>query len=858
MTSELEGHQTSAPSAATFSNVVRGHAQTLTAELHQALRETMFDNRFEVRPALFGRVAAAEVATLLAFLDQEAQGNAEQHGRDLCRSGFGEEGVLRMGQALRRFCITVLPEELRIPALAEVERYHSGIVRGFTAERKAVILEEQERIRSAIQRTNHRFAIQMEVAADIARAATSILDLSELLQTAVDLIRGRFDLYYVGIFLADDLHRWATLQANAGEPGQVLLRRGHRLKIGGDSLVGWSVAHGEARIALDVAGTALSFDRPLLDDIHSEMVVPLISRNKVVGAMAVQSRRVGAFTDHDVPVYRIIADQLANAIENARLYERVRQELLERERAAEELRRAKEAAEGASRAKSAFLAAMSHELRTPLTAILGYAELIQRAVGQKQYDNVSADLTQVLVAGKHLLSLINEVLDFSKIEAEKMHAASENFAVSSLVDAVASTVRPLIEQNSNQFEVDCPPEVGLMLSDPTRIRQVLVNLLGNAAKFTNHGKVRLSVRREHSADTNWFIFEVADTGIGIAADKIQGLFQPFSQLDDRPERLYGGTGLGLALSQRLCQLLGGTIEVESELGRGSTFTVRLPDLPASARSNGLERGREAGEPGPHNSSFVGTTASQVGDALILIIDDDAAVCDLVDRYLRPAGFTTVVAATADEGLRLAQDLLPELVLLDIRLPDRDGWQVLAELKSDPLLADIPVIMMTIMEDRQLSYQLGATDYLVKPVDSAQLLASVRRATGHNLPAQRNRILLAEDDLPTAAILCRELEAAGWRVEHVVDGEAVLRTLSTQPPDLLLLDLLLPRTDGLAVIAALEEQRELRVPTIVLTSLSLSEEERARLAGSVELILQKGRNTLDDLLAQLSRVLGAQN
>jgi signal transduction histidine kinase len=686
----------------------------LANELIQALRATMFDHRPEVRPALFGRVAAAEIETLLSFLSSEDDSLADQRGVQLCRSGFGEEGVLGLGQALRRFTMTHISESARVVGLTQVERYHSGIVRGYSRERKALILEQQERIRSAIQRTNSRFALQIEVASDIARATTSILDLGELLQTAVDLIRERFGLYYVGIFLGDEANRWVTLQASAGEPGQVMLRRGYRLKIGGDSLVGWCVAHGKARIALDVGGTALSFDRPLLEDIHSEMVVPLISRHKVIGAMAMQSRQVGAFSEHDVAVYRITSDQLANAIENARLF-------YERERRIAELRLAKEAAESASRAKSTFLATMSHELRTPLTAILGYTELIQRAAAAQQYAHIGADLNEVLVAGRHLLSLINEVLDFSKIEAEKMFVTSERFAISALLDEVASTVRPLIEQNRNRLSVDCDPQLGFMLSDATRIRQVLVNLLGNAAKFTEAGSVRLSARREADAQGDWIVFAVADTGIGIAADKLHKLFQPFSQIDDRPERLYGGTGLGLALCQRLCQLLGGTISVASTLAIGSTFTVRLPaqleeqagEQPDSARPLPAHELPPALAP---ESPLI-----QLGDALALIIADDRATIELVERQLSAGDLATIVADGAS-GLQLSRDLLPEVLLIDSRLAG--GIGLLAELRRDPQLALLPVIVFSSEAGAVHGRALQRSD---GPDVGEPLLTTVRRA-----------------------------------------------------------------------------------------------------------------------------------
>jgi len=386
----------------------------------------------------------------------------------------------------------------------------------------------------------------------------------------VELIPERFGLYYVAIFLADADYRWACLQASAGEAGQVMLRRGHRLKIGGDSLVGWCIAHGEPRIALDVGEKAISFDMPLLTDTHSEMVIPLSTRGKIIGAMAVQSRQVGAFSGQDLAVIRITTDQIANAIANARLFG-------ERERTAQELREAKDAAEEASRAKSTFLANMSHELRTPLTGIIGYSELLQHEAEYQGYTDIIADLGKINTAGQHLLAIINDILDLSKIESGKMQIFVEAFDLHKLLADVQATSGPLIEKNHNTLEVHHLPEgLGLIHSDMTKIRQVVLNLLSNAAKFTKNGQINLRASYEQRGGQEWVTISISDTGIGIGAEHLGRLFQEFTQADASMTRRYGGTGLGLALCRRLCLLLGGTIDVTSELGVGSTFTAHFP------------------------------------------------------------------------------------------------------------------------------------------------------------------------------------------------------------------------------------------------------------------------------------------
>jgi signal transduction histidine kinase len=548
----------------------------LVNQYHQALREALFTNCREVRPSILGRIASDEAEAVHTFFQHLDPAVALQRGEQLCRLGLSEESIFRLSQITRRFCLNHLQEDLRFLALETIEAYHSAIIQGFIHESKAVTLAEQERIRSALQRTLSRYAVQMEVAADVARAATSILDLNELLQTTAELIRERFDLYYVGIFLVDKDNRWAILQASAGEAGQVMLRRGYRLKVGGDSMVGWCVAHGEARIVLDVGEAAKSFDIALTADVHSEMSIPLISRGKVIGAIATQSPRIAAFSDQDVAIMHIIADQLANAIENARLYEQVRQELTERKRAVEELQIAKDAAETANRAKSTFLAIMSHELRTPLTAIMGFSELLQLQVKFLGYVDLVPDLEKIHTAGQHLLTLITDILDLSKIEANKMEVQVETFDIRALIHDVITTVQPLIEKNANILQVYCPSDLRAMHSDQTKVRQALYNLLSNAAKFTERGTVTLTVWKEETNGAAWIAFQVVDTGVGMTAEQMQQLFKEFTQVDTSTTRKYGGTGLGLALSQRFCQMMGGDISVESEIGRGSTFTIRLP------------------------------------------------------------------------------------------------------------------------------------------------------------------------------------------------------------------------------------------------------------------------------------------
>jgi GAF domain-containing protein len=285
----------------------------------QALRETLFTSRTELRPARLRGVASDETEVVLKFFQALDQAQASQHGAQLCQAGLGDQAVLRLGQVTRRFCHTHLGPDLLLPALEVTESYHSAVMQGFAQEREALTLVEQERIRAALQKTLVRTTQQMETAAQIARAATSTLDLEELLSTSAELVRERFDYYYVGVFLVDEYGEWAVLRAASGEPGQELMRRGHKLEVGGNSMIGWCVKNNQPRIALDIGQEAIRFNNPLTPETRSEMALPLTVQSRVIGAMTIQSSRVAAFSDQDVAVLNIVADQLANAIENSRL-----------------------------------------------------------------------------------------------------------------------------------------------------------------------------------------------------------------------------------------------------------------------------------------------------------------------------------------------------------------------------------------------------------------------------------------------------------------------------------------------------------------------------------------------------------
>ena len=389
-------------------------------------------------------------------------------------------------------------------------------------------------------------------------------------------------------------------------------------------------------------------------------------------------------------------------------------DITERKRIEEELVAAVDAAEDASRAKSAFLANMSHELRTPLNAIIGYSEMLQEELGARAASDLVPDVVKIHASGKHLLRLINDILDVSKIEAGKMDLLPEVFDAATLVRDVAATIRPLVESQANTLHVRCDEAIGPMKADLTRVRQVLLNLLSNASKFTQGGRVALEADRMAMNGASWVRFRVRDTGIGMTPEQLARLFKAFTQADVSTTRRYGGTGLGLVISRQLCQMMGGEVTVESEPRVGSTFTVLLP-----TNMDGAEAA--AGEDGADQ-----VAAGRPGQSTVLIVDDDRLVRDLLRRFLEKQGFRVVAAVSGEEGLRRARELRPSLITLDVVMSGMDGWTLLKALKADPGLATVPVVMITIVDNPALGLSLGASEYLTKPIDWAHLGRALAR------------------------------------------------------------------------------------------------------------------------------------
>ena len=515
-----------------------------------------------------------------------------------------------------------------------------------------------------------------------------------------------------------------------------------------------------------------------------------------------------------------------------------------RKEAEEELAVAKDLAEQANHAKRAFLANMSHELRTPMNAILGYSEMLIEEAEDLEQEDFIPDLKKINQAGKHLLALINDVLDLSKIESGKMDAFAEEIDLHILIDEVSATVHPLLERNKNSLVIERGKELGMAYQDMIKLSQILLNLLSNAAKFTHEGTITLHVNNTEEVGVNWLTFAVSDTGIGIAEDKIEHVFEEFAQADDSTTRDYGGTGLGLAISKRFCKLLGGDLTVQSGIGEGSTFTIRVPVvLP------GTKPEISSAESSQETSDIDLASIREIeAGSTILIIDDDPEACEIIERYLVKDDFNVIVATSGEQGLRLAHEIHPAAITLDVMMPGMDGWTVLQVLKADPELHNIPVIMLSMIDDRTRGYSLGAVDYLTKPVDRELL----RKTLSHYYCNDGFcPVLLVEDDVEARSIMAHALEKAGWKVSEASNGQEALAMMPNVQPRLILLDLMMPVMDGFGFLAEMRTRPEWQqIPVIVITAKDLSIEDRNRLSGCVEEVLEKKAYTRDQLLKHM--------
>jgi signal transduction histidine kinase/CheY-like chemotaxis protein/HAMP domain-containing protein len=507
----------------------------------------------------------------------------------------------------------------------------------------------------------------------------------------------------------------------------------------------------------------------------------------------------------------------------------------------QELEAAMVEADAANVAKSSFLANMSHELRTPLNAIIGYSEILQEMAQDDGLDEYTRDLSKIQSAGRHLLNLISEILDLSKIEAGKMDLYLEDVPIPGLLDEITAIVKPLVEKNGNTLQMHCPPDIGELYTDRTKLKQNLLNLLSNATKFTSSGTVTLTIARDTTMGHSPVTFTVQDTGIGMTPEQVAKLFSPFAQADASTTKRFGGTGLGLAITRHFCEILGGSIRVDSIAGVGSTFTMVLPShLPPVALT-------------ADQSVRLADAEADVNSPLVMVVDDDASSRELMAIVLRKEGWRVVEAGSGEVALEMARKFKPSAITLDIMMPHMDGWSVLTALKADPELAGIPVVVVTIAADRGFAFSLGANDFMTKPIDRLHLGSLM-----HHLLDDAATILMVDDDPQSRELIQRQLKLANIAFFEAGSGKQAIEWLSANdPPSLILLDLTMPEMDGFMFLQEISRHPNWEsIPVVVVTAQELTAQQREWLGEHARAVIAKGAASSRDLSAEVRRALRA--
>lgn len=670
------------------------------------------------------------------------------------------------------------------------------------------------------ERTLKRQNDYMTAAAEVGRLVTETLDMDILFRRAVNLLCEHFGYYHASIFINEEAGLNTVVRESTGEAGREMKEREHALEVGSQSVVGNATGKGIAFVVNDVRDNPDHRPNPLLPETRAEAAIPLKIGRRIIGAIDLQSTEVGAFNEEDVAVLQILADQFATAIDNARSY-KLAQDAFTEMRELDKL-------------KSQFLANMSHELRTPLNSIIGFSRVILKGIDGPVTDLQQQDLTAIYNSGQHLLGLINDILDLSKIEAGKMELTFDEVDITKLIKSVMSTVIGLIKDKPVRLVEDIAEDLPIVRADSMRVRQILINLFSNASKFTEEGTITVKAER----DGNFVRIGITDSGPGISEEDQEKLFKAFSQVDASATRATGGTGLGLSICRELVNMHEGIIDVESEVGKGSTFFFTLPFFHPEVEEEADET--ESGE--------------QESDApVILSIDDDDQVIQLYERYLTSQGYQLAALTEPKKAVERAKEIKPHAITLDIMMPGYNGWQVLQDLKSDPETQKIPIIICSIVEDTAKGYALGATDYLLKPIIEDDLISALNRLDAGGMIRE---VLVIDDDEDDLRLIEKFLgETQKYEPVLAQGGLDGWKRMESAPPHAVILDLFMPEMDGFEIIEKMQAVPELvDVPIIIVSGGDLTSTQQEKLNELNHHLLQKGTLDADGLIKALEHTL----
>lgn len=581
------------------------------------------------------------------------------------------------------------------------------------------------------------------------------------------------------------------------------------------------------------------------------IAVPVVFRDEILGVLVLGATK--KFGELEKEIVNNSVPQLGVALTNAMNFEETRNLSIEIAKSNEELSSKNQEIEKAYKVKSDFLSSMSHELRTPLNSIIGFSSVLLGPSGDPLTDDQRMALEKVLKNGRHLLQLINDILDLSKLESGRMMLSVETEDVPAILSNCILIVEPLIQSKRLTLTQDLQPNVPALTTDIVKVRQILVNLLSNASKFTDEGGISIKVTQQENGMVS---FAVKDSGIGIGPKDYERVFEEFQQVDTSSTRKYKGTGLGLPIARKLARMLGGDLTVTSELGKGSTFTMTIPSkipqaLIESQQAAVPAKRREPVQQKPSLVSSLPQPSATGEQVQILSIDDDPDVIEILRKYLVPEGYSIVGALSGDEGLEMAVKMKPALITLDIMMPNKDGWQVLRELKQNPQTKDIPVLIHSIVDNKPLAMSLGAVDVMTKPTDPKRLLSLIRK----HYQSGDQFIMLVDDNLDFA-LACKDLlKKDGLDVKIATRGDEALKILQDSIPSLILLDLVMPGMDGFAVVRELQRKEQWKkIPIVVLTGKSLTPEDHQELDPYVVDYLLKDTFTTAAISNAIRRIL----